>query len=1184
MLNFLRILPLSPYRMRVAGCLVKRGVFKTGPPKKKREFRPGRDIKAGFLAAVLISWAWFGLMTTGLFTDTQGIMGLLVTTAAFDGLILGRGDARPKSKKKPCSYWMAVLVLAGAMAIATTVLAVMARGMSRSGRNSTTLAEEVSVELIPKGAPEDAEELLEEEWEALRLETERQNRREAKLHKEEQELTEERARMTSEWRRISDTRRRVNWEKKDLRNKLNLLQWDKELNRDVEGAPPGVGAVVMRDHLVEGVIRVVHRCGVINIRQTKDLSAAYRSLNSSNRMEVWRILMWWLYSTEEQLRGVGYQDDTVFFTNLITNAKRGGVRGMIQKFPPSANIGAAKIEGAPPIREIPGLRIEYRPTFSEIMERERAEEAKKEGESGYDLRSWDFTRPGEFYEERLVKQLKEEEEEEEVKARAKRDVATRTERTIRAFDCSVPQHSRTVKPSGSPTCENANVIDGTRQNKTYLILQRVGLKRIRIRSCKIIQTRIVNYCGNYDHETFMPNYSHFGKTLAIPYAECERLWDEKTMVLQEGEDQPQIAPLQAPGISDVTVQITGKTWLDPGYDAQCVGGKYKFDGKEYEDLIITDHKTIVLEMSNATVDENGVVVVVNEQRALACRFAKGKCRNEQRTYLWPPTIPREEQCGYMKVRVSSGVQWTTTEHEKLFVSRGNEMVRLVIKDPASVCGYLAFRTNYDSLIITEDLKAPPFQRELDPNEVSIVMYSNMKDDFLYGAITAYVREELTKLLREDCEREAAEREQRYSLLATRQQATINRETIALGEGFFATATGEAWMVYKCREIMVVAREASRCYASLPVELEPADYRMWKGVRGQSTPKNKKGEEVPNPPGEHFFIEPHTHKLTTVGIIQECRPGFPALYETAYGQWLAVTPQVNLAPEPKSLVVVNKLTVGPPPDWGIAGGGLYDAKMMAAWERSQQMPVTKIDLQEKAAAVAIQGGYDPESPIVRARSLYPELAWSGMGPMAMIWYVLKIIGQVTSILMGLFMCYKIIAWLGDVGSRCIAMKGLEGCGSVLWDAFKPPTKITREARTAQWMTARGYRRRPGTGEYYKPDSDGEDGPFGRRDQREGGGHHRRSREERRELQPLRGRARSMSDVSGGDREEFSEDPYHHAHQQVEYEITKLHTASGVGRSLPPSPTSPSGPPSYTSQPRSTGTKSKSSKRSEKREDK
>jgi hypothetical protein len=69
---------------------------------------------------------------------------------------------------------------------------------------------------------------------------------------------------------------------------------------------------------------------------------------------------------------------------------------------------------------------------------------------------------------------------------------------MQAYDIGERNHWCDLKPLTGPT--NTDI---TLTNVSYVLLQKVPRVRIKIRTCKIVQTVVPLYCGHYDHQTFV---------------------------------------------------------------------------------------------------------------------------------------------------------------------------------------------------------------------------------------------------------------------------------------------------------------------------------------------------------------------------------------------------------------------------------------------------------------------------------------------------------------------------------------------------------------------------------------------------------------------------------------------------------------------------------------------------------
>ena len=138
----------------------------------------------------------------------------------------------------------------------------------------------------------------------------------------------------------------------------------------------------------------------------------------------------------------------------------------------------------------------------------------------------------------------------------------------------------------------------------------------------------------------------------------------------------------------------------------------------------------------------------------------------------------------------------------------------------------------------------------------------------------------------------------------------------LGRGQFVTAAGEVWYHYQCWPVIVRAREVAGCYSSLPVRLTETRLQpVPEAEEPTGTPRrrgrlDREGREVTKPkhqPGvftttkNEFFLEPRTHRLTTVAVPSKCVTPFVPLYRNQHGKWIAYDRDTfSRAPEPGTI--------------------------------------------------------------------------------------------------------------------------------------------------------------------------------------------------------------------------------------------------------------------------------------------
>ena len=120
----------------------------------------------------------------------------------------------------------------------------------------------------------------------------------------------------------------------------------------------------------------------------------------------------------------------------------------------------------------------------------------------------------------------------------------------------------------------------------------------------------------------------------------------------------------------------------------------------------------------------------------------------------------------------------------------------------------------------------------------------------------------------------------------------------------------------CRPRLVAAIRADTCYNALPFEIakENDTLTFYVQADGQSA-------IVPK-----FYIEPLTHRLTSVAKKVPYLSKFFARYQDIFGQWFAVTPNIATTEPPGKLdleTLRKKVSFDTSSDVDLSRGGVYD---------------------------------------------------------------------------------------------------------------------------------------------------------------------------------------------------------------------------------------------------------------------
>ena len=127
---------------------------------------------------------------------------------------------------------------------------------------------------------------------------------------------------------------------------------------------------------------------------------------------------------------------------------------------------------------------------------------------------------------------------------------------------------------------------------------------------------------------------------------------------------------------------------------------------------------------------------------------------------------------------------------------------------------------------------------------------------------------------------------------------------------------DAGYFYKCRPRLVAAIRADTCYDALPVEIAKENHTLTFFVQVDD-------QEALMP---KFYIEPLTHRLTSVAKKVPCLSKFFARYKDIFGQWFAVTPHIATIEPPGELdleTIHKKVSCDPSSDIDLSREGVYD---------------------------------------------------------------------------------------------------------------------------------------------------------------------------------------------------------------------------------------------------------------------
>lgn len=571
------------------------------------------------------------------------------------------------------------------------------------------------------------------------------------------------------------------------------------------------------------------------------------------------------------------------------------------------------------------------------------------------------------------------------------------------YDCSNPTKLRSVSPPELKDCE-VEAEGKSEEAKTYTLLQKADYMRVKTKMCQVTRTRLGYYCGTYGHQTFVPQITHIQEPVKITAQQCMEMHTTGKFKV-DGASYP--VTLDTP--TTLNLERVGKTYYTHS-DVTCEGGTWYDKGIPRPGINVYESYNILIQEPEVMVDGEDKVVVAQTQRELPCPFGKEKCEfTGGRTYLWTYTTG-SARCPYYKVRTVTGKEVLGADGNVVFMSTDGSMTRTVKKAPKTACDQPVFTTNYHKLFLTEALGDDNFNRPLHLAEMSVTTYSNNKDDFLYGKLTDYVKQEFAAVLREDCRQRQASRTTDFPGIAAEQAAVSDGETAAMGQGWFVTAAGEGWYQYQCQHILVTARETKECWAGLPVTLTDHDKNRYLAQRYEA---GYDADIVSNK--TEFFIEPHTRRLTTVGVPMPCVDYFAPVYRDSKGRWIKVCPQIQLVDAPEELQKDNyRPKNSHPEEFNFEEGGIYEAAAVRAMDKFSQAPRRQKEL--NSALVIMKTG-NGEARRYSPHDVFPQIPdvdfdlWGGFWEWVDRW------GRALSLFLLIITIFKIITTIMGFLFRC-----------------------------------------------------------------------------------------------------------------------------------------------------------------------
>ena len=609
-------------------------------------------------------------------------------------------------------------------------------------------------------------------------------------------------------------------------------------------------------------------------------------------------------------------------------------------------------------------------------------------------------------------------EREEDKLSEEDQVIQKEDLKFKAMDCTQPAYKQAVLPLEARDCAEDVPILGTRNVSAY-ILQDGDYFRQEAMFCSEVQTELSNFCGTYDHQTFFPQMSSVNSRVIVNDHTC-RTWHDTR---QYKDPKDNYHPLGGMGeINDIKFMSRGS--VNPSTSqVHCSGEtvKVKVKGKgekmDVPEVVTAAFTKVTLDRMQIMVDQDGKVYNKGLGLTLNCPYAKGWCVTGKGTFVWATTAPRKKCNTYMTREVKGEIR--TSAEGDVFFSK-SAMIHLALREPTIRCGMRVRTTDYPKIMFVEQKDIPDnpmgrkIIRKLPTNELSAIVYSNLKSEFVYDRATDYAYRMFQDKMKAECRKKRMEEKAAFAAQAAEQRVFADGESTSLGHDWFGTASGEAWYQYRCFPYNVTFRTTGECYTALPVNLAPLDRERFINRRirhGDFSTKLNETEFIEANKHLHslqFWIEPRTRRLLTEAPKIPCSRLFPSLWKAASENWVSFSPYPKRAVAPKTISVAdNTARFSPelPESYNFAEGGIYNAEQVADLDKFTRIADMRRDFITRFTAGQLRrpvdnGEYTPAN-------FFPSLEGIDFDVMKSFWQFINDYGGLCSLIICIYLGWQLL---------------------------------------------------------------------------------------------------------------------------------------------------------------------------------
>jgi hypothetical protein len=333
-----------------------------------------------------------------------------------------------------------------------------------------------------------------------------------------------------------------------------------------------------------------------------------------------------------------------------------------------------------------------------------------------------------------------------------------------------------------------------------------------------------------------------------------------------------VQPQDNPNIRNYYYTNTG--WSLKEVDGMYIGGNFTdHDGTVMTDVYMITNIRCYFDHTYIQKSDDQLYDNINKVQ-IPCETEDNGCKMpaySNHTYIWDSTTI--DNCPLTSIQEQiDGVLINDHENDILaFISTDDSNIRFILTHKTTICDTTAWHTNHPEFMvaIAEPDSVHPFPFTIkEPIPAYTFAYTN--DIHLREQPEMHILEEYQRILYRHCET------MRTSSVTIHEKTGRIYNVRQVTNDTFLYPAAETSYIFRCRQLVVTARETTKCYSTLPIKAPTA---------------------VGFPENTPLFLIPITRRITRLGGQIPCNTRFKNKFLNLDGRWVLHTPKLHIASQP-----------------------------------------------------------------------------------------------------------------------------------------------------------------------------------------------------------------------------------------------------------------------------------------------